>query len=152
MPAGLWFLFVGFALPMICLASMLLRASFFYFAVRDTCYKAAKSQSFTQAQTNANAAWTADVAAWTGLSGTQTTQIVVQSLSTNNQTTSTVPLATVDTQNNLYFIKIIGTGTISPLVAMTAPPFGLNIPGLTAPYNLTMIDQKYAENPNGLTN
>jgi hypothetical protein len=58
---------------------------------------------------------------------------------------------TVNTTNNIYLIRELVNGTVSPLIAMRAGYFGLNIPGLTSTFNLAMRYDSLVENPDGLT-
>jgi hypothetical protein len=148
---GLWLLFVGIAFPLIIMASITYRYVMFYFDCRNSCLKAAKAPSFTQAQATALSIFSQDQQAWNGVSGTETINILIKPLAGGAPTISTTPLASVDTNNNVYFIQAVCDGQISPLVQFGSW-MGLNIPGLTGPYPVTVVVEFYAENPDGLTN
>jgi hypothetical protein len=152
-PAVLWMLFIGIAIPMILIASCGYRALLFYFAVRDSCYKAAKAPSFSQAQTSATTTFNTEVAAWNGISGTESIFIVTKPLNGNPPTISNtkLPANTVNTNLNIYFIREIGNGSIQPLVS-GGTYMGMTIPGLTGPFPLQIKYDTYVENPSGLMN
>jgi hypothetical protein len=152
-PAVLWMLLFGIALPMILLASIGYRGLLFYFAVRDSCYKAAKAASFSSAQTIDATAFNTEVAAWHGIGGTETIFIVTKPLNGNAPSVSStfLPAGSVNTNTNIYFIREIGNGTIQPLVS-AGSLLGLNIPGLSGPFPLQIKYDTYVENPSGLMN
>ena len=152
-PAVLWMLFFGIAIPMILLAGFAYRGLLFYFAVRDSCYKAAKAPSFSAAQNTATTTFNTEVAAWHGISGTEAVDVGVKALTSGTLTYLPGPLApgSVNTSANIYFIREIGTGSIQPLIS-TGPFLGMNVPGLSGPFPLTVKYETYVENPQGLTN
>lgn len=153
-PGTIWALFIVLAFPAMCYASLFYRATFVYFATRDACYYAAKSATFTLAQGQANTRFTNDMATFNGISGTYTLYIVAQPIAGGSPTFFTSPLSQnqLDTTNNVYFMKVVTASTIQPLFSMGPSWLGMSIPGLTGPYNLTVVSQFYAENPSGLTN
>ena len=51
LPAVLYLLFIGVAVPMLILGSMFGRAFLLYSATQDACIQAARSRSFTEAKT-----------------------------------------------------------------------------------------------------
>jgi hypothetical protein len=152
-PAVLWMLFIGIAIPMILIASCAYRGLLFYFAVRDSCYKAAKAPSFSQAQASATTTFNIEVAGWHGISGTETIFIMTKPLNGNPPTISStkLPANTVNTNLNIYFIREIGNGSIQPLLS-TGAFMGLNIPGLSGPFPIQIKYDTYVENPSGLMN
>ncbi|PWT94306.1 MAG: hypothetical protein C5B53_13495 [Candidatus Melainabacteria bacterium] len=153
-PGTIWALFIMLAFPAMCYASLFYRATFVYFATRDASYYAAKSATFTLAQTNANTRFTTDMNTFNGISGTYTLYIVAQPIAGGTPTYYTAPLApgTLDTTNNVYFLKVVTASTIQPLFNMGPSWLGMSIPGLTGPYNLTVVSQFFSENPTGLMN
>lgn len=153
LPAGMIFLFVGVAIPLLVLSSITYRALFLYFACRDSCIRAAKAPTFTEAQTRASASFTRSVAGFNEISGTQNLRIVIKPLSGGALSVVTGPLAagSVNTTNNVYFIRELVNGTVAPLVSMNGKYLGLNIPGLTASFNLSLRYDALVENPDGLT-
>ena len=153
LPAVMFLLFIGLAIPMMCYASSLYRTVFFYFAVRDACNRAAKASTFTLAQTTASTIFASDVLAWHHVSGTQSIKIMIKPIPSGAPTFSSTALApgTVNTNSNMYFIRETAAGSISPLFG-PGQWLGLNIPGFTGPMPLNIIVDAYVENPNGLTN
>lgn len=153
-PGTIWALFIALVFPAMCYASLFYRATFVYFATRDAAYYAAKSSTFTNGQTNASTKFTTDMNTFSGISGTYTLYIVAQPIAGGAPTLYTSPLGTggLDTQNNVYFLKVVTTSTIQPLFTMGPSWLGLSIPGLTGPYHLTVVAQCYSENPTGLMN
>ena len=153
LPAGLILLFIGIFIPLMILASISYRVSLLYFATRDSCIRAAKAPTFTAAQLKAQTTLARDIAAFSELAGSETIQIMTKPLSGGSATFSSVrlPPNSVDTNNNIYFIKETVNGTVAPLVTMKPSYFGSSIPGLTASFNVQMTFEAYVENPNGLT-
>ncbi len=151
LPAGMIFLFVGVAIPLICLASVTYRASLLYFACRNSCIKAAKAPTWTEAVTRANTTFNQSVAAFTEISGTQQIRILIKPISGSNPSTVSGPLARNSiTSNNLYFIRETCNGTVAPLFGMGSY-LGLQIPGLTSQFRLRLRYDALVENADGLT-
>jgi hypothetical protein len=153
-PGTIWALFIALVFPAMCYASLFYRATFVYFATRDASYYAAKSSTFTNAITNASTKFTTDMSAFNGVSGTYVLYIVAQPIAGGSPTFYTSPLGVggLDTQNNVYFLKVVTSSTIQPLFSMGPSWLGMTIPGLTGPYQLTVVSQCYSENPTGLMN
>jgi hypothetical protein len=163
MPSFLYFLTFAIAVPMVCAATMAMRGVFFLFACRDATNKAAKCASVLNDNTTitpntvsavntAAAAFKTDMAAWTGITGTLNITIVGKS------TTGKAPVGpfttsapTIDTTNFIYFIHGTGVGSITPLISI-GKFMGLDVPGLTEPFPLTINVESYVENPTGLLN
>jgi hypothetical protein len=148
---GLWLLFVGIGFPLIILASITYRYVMFYFDCRNSCLRAAKAPTFTQAQATALSIFSQDQQAWNGVTGTETINILIKPLAGGAPTISTTPLTKIDADNNIYFIQAVCNGQINPLVQFGSW-MGLSIPGLTGPYPVNVVVEFYAENPDGLTN
>jgi hypothetical protein len=153
-PGTIWVLFIILVFPAMCYASLFYRATFVYYATRDSAYYAAKSPTFTQASSNASTRFTTDMSAFNGISGTYTLYIVAQPIAGGSPTyyTAPIPQASFDPANNVYFLKVVTASTIQPLFSMGPDWLGMSIPGLTGPYNLTVVAQCFSENPTGLTN
>jgi len=125
-----------------------------YFAVRDSCYQAAKSQTFTLAQSNAAAAWTRDKNAWTGIDPTssEVIYIITQPINGGPEQKTATKLPTSpgpDPAVNAYFIRLIAQTSVEPF--FYGKWQGFKIPGLTAPIPLQMTYQCFVENTAGLT-
>lgn len=152
LPAGMLFLFVGIAIPLLILCSITYRASLLYFACRDSCIRAAKAPTWTEAVSRAATSFNRNVSAFTEISGTHQIRIVIKPVNGTSPSLVTGPIsqASLNKTDNLYFIRETVTGTVSPLIAMGGY-FGMNIPGLTAPFSLTVKADALVENPDGLT-
>jgi hypothetical protein len=158
MPATMYLIFFGLLLPLIGMATIGYRISLAYFAVKDSCYKAAKSATFStppnSAVSNAAAAWAQDTAAWNGITGTYTISIVTQPIAGGTETISTTKLPTTPAPNtalNMYFIRLVATCQVQPFFPAPGGWMGLQVPGLTKAYPMTMKYQYYVENTAGLT-
>lgn len=151
MPATMYLIFIGLLIPMIGLVTFGYRAALINFSVKDACYKASKSSTFTNAKANMNAAWTADSKLWSGVSGTPTLMSVKHPLNGGPETTSVSPLAkgTVDKTNNIYFYRLNATCVIQPIFGGSW--LGMKVVGLNVPYTCNMTYQNYCESPDGLT-
>ncbi len=152
LPAGMIFLFVGVAIPLICLASVTYRASLLYFACRNSCIKAAKAPTWTEAVSRAATTFNQSVSAFTEISGTHQIRILIKPVSGATPSTVSGPLArnSISTSNNLYFIRETVNGTVSPLFGMGSY-LGLQIPGLTSAFRLRLRYDALVENADGLT-
>ncbi len=153
LPAGMIFLFVGIAVPMLILSSISYRAVLLYFACRDSCIRAAKAPTFSEAQTRATTSFNRSIAGFHEISGTQQIRIVIKPLTGTGSSVVNGPLPSnsVNTSNNVYLIRELVNGTVSPLIAMGGGYFGMNIPGLTSTFNVAMRYDALVENPDGLT-
>lgn len=154
MPAGLYLLFVGIALPMLVLASMFTRTFLLYQATIDSCKRAARASSYTDANTKATDVFNQNAAAWNGVSGTPTFSVLVKPLNGNPTQVKTAPLpaGSVKISENVYLARVVVNGQVEPLVPVGYTWQGMSIPGLTAAYPLTLNYVSYFENPSGLTN
>lgn len=153
LPAGMIFLFVGIAVPLLILSSISYRAVLLYFACRDSCIRAAKAPTFSEARTRATASFNRSIAGFTEISGTQQIRIVIKPLTGTGSSVVSGPLPSnsINTSNNIYLIREFVNGTVSPLIAMKGGYFGLNIPGLTSTFNIALRYDALVENPDGLT-
>ncbi len=132
---------------------MAYRALLLHNATRDCCNQACKAANYTTAQTVASAQFNKDISPFSGISGTEQLVILIKPLAGGTATISTTKLSpnSVNPSSYVYFYKSIVTGQIAPLTWFTSGWMGLNIPGLTGPYSITITSESYVENPNGLT-
>ena len=155
LPAVLYLLFIGIAVPMLILGSMFGRAFLLYSATQDACIQAARSRSFTEAKTTMTSVFNNGVSSWTGLSGTPTFSVLVKPLtaSASQVKTSPLPDGSIQISQNVYLARVVVDGQIDPLIHFSGSGGwqGMKIPGLTEPYPLTMSHVSYFENPQGLT-
>lgn len=159
-PAVMYLIFIGLLVPLIGLATFGYRIAMIYFATRDACYKAAISSTFGTvsssppgAVANAASTWNRDVAAWHGISGNETIYIVQHPINGSAETLYTAKLtaAQVNTQANMYFIRLIAQCNIQPFFPTPGGWQGMAVPGLTTQFPITMKYQTYVENTSGLT-
>jgi hypothetical protein len=165
-PGVIMLIFLGFCFPLIGLMTFSYRASLLWFSVRDAAYAAATQANFTSgmgptgkqnAQDQAVATWNRDTASWTGITpaaGSPAITIIITANPAGTTTTSTTKLAKVDTSANIYFMQTTGTATIQPLLGTGWLLLFMNVsvPGLNAPYTVSMTQQVYVENPQSLLN
>jgi len=153
MPAGLYLLFVGIALPMLVMASMFTRTFLLYQATIDSCTKSARAASYTEAQAKATSVFNDNAAAWSGVSGTPTFAILVKPLNGGATQVKTAPLpdGSVQISQNVYLARVVVQGQVEPLVPIGNTWQGMSIPGLTKAYPLELNYVSYFENPSGLT-
>ncbi|HEY9786733.1 MAG TPA: hypothetical protein V6D17_15125 [Candidatus Obscuribacterales bacterium] len=151
-PAGLILLILGIFIPLLIISSITYRVSLLWFATRDSCLKAAKAPTFTEANNRAQTNFNRNIAGFPGISGTATIQIMIKPLSGGPPTFSStaLPASSIDTNNNIYFIRETANGTLNPLVQMSSY-FGKSIPGLTGPFNVQTRFEALVESPNGLS-
>lgn len=146
--------------PMLNLATVGLRSTFFLCASREAAHIAAHSKTFQNSISSSEPS--AQVAAQNtaqtiqnGFSGISLssvqTSIVAVNINTQQVTDYTAPLSSPpDTNTNVYNIKVKVTGTVKPLIQYNGTLFG-SVPGLTAPMSLSAQSQEFCENPQGLT-
>lgn len=164
-PIALWLGFIVFALPLTALATFTYRACSVYFAVRDTCKRAARADTYTDAKAIAATTWAKDISAWTGISGTENITILAQStgLAFDNGTQLLPTPAAVKAfmqadayhatyaANSYSFLMVLNaTTTLDPLLPCNSAWFGLSVPGLNAPFTLTTNYQTVVENRVGM--
>jgi hypothetical protein len=168
LPLGLWLAFIFFAMPFICLATIGYRAAFFYFAVAESCSRAATASSFTGAVKTCNRIFKTDVSSFNGISGPSIQLFIIeQPLPKPGQTPSTsndestgkgtakispVKLVEVFPEDNAYYVQAVGKAQINSLLCFGPNGWlGLNIPGLTSAFEFPVTYKKYVESPQGLT-
>ncbi len=160
LPAVLYLLFIGLCIPLIAGAVFSYRVSMAYFAARDAATQASRSATFTAAQTAATTAWNKDTAAWNGISAVSENLYIVthtiqdagsngQSDGTESVTSTKLAQGTVNVAANVYFYRTVCVVTIQPWFGGSW--FGMAIPCVTAPYNLSLHYEEVVENTAGLT-
>jgi len=154
MPAGLYLLFIGIGLPMLVMASMFTRSFLLYQATIDSCKKAARAASFTEAKTKATDVFNQNAAAWSGVSGTPTFSVLVKPIGPGSTEVKTAPLpnGSIQVSQKVYLARVVVAGQVEPLIRIGNTWQGMSIPGLTQPYPLEVNYVSYFENPSGLVN
>jgi len=139
-----------------------MRFGFLWNAAREAALQAAQCQTFqNDSSIGVSAVNTADLWATKATAGFQGIAIVppvnvyivqtnVQSGATTRGTSRTALSAAADTDNNIYDIQVEINGQIQPLVTVPFGGGGINVPGLTAPFPVTVRSQYSAEVPQGL--
>lgn len=158
-PIVLWFLIFLLFFPMLDLMAVTIRTTFLFMAAHNAVTAASRARSFS-ASINGypTAATLADSVAHQTIDkfgGVQIASMQTAILVTNTATKAvarfTSPLTTpADSIANTYHIEVTLNGVIQPLIPYNVGVFG-SIPGLTTPINLTVKDQRYAENAQGLS-
>ena len=157
-PVMLWFLLVIILFPMINLSTVCLRSYFLYQACHNAAVAASKATSFetsfapnVSSKDSANQIATEIAAKWSGVHLTSvTTQLVTTDINTLVETVSNTRLALPpNVAANNYHVRVTVTGTVDPLLIFNLGILG-GIPGLTSPIALTMNDQNFVENTQGL--
>jgi|GEM_PF-517880 len=154
LPVVLLLLFVFLLLPLLIFVSLGYRGSFLYFAADAANKRAAKAPTYTEATIRAASALTTNLNGFTGISTTSPVIAVLEKpLSGGAPVIHTSKLApgSVDTSKNIYFVMSRVEADLAPLVQFNGGFMGMNIPGLTGPFHLSVNTESYAENPSGLT-
>lgn len=161
LPLVLWALFILFLIPFIDLATVALRYTFVVAASRDAAFIAAKSKTFLSdiSASQRSATHMADeTARRTATAFSEitvrdvTTRILITNLTSRIITVSAVPLAVpANSSENLYEIEVTVNADINPLITFNAS-FLPNVPGLSAPVNVSVSSRGFCESPQGLTN
>lgn len=158
-------------LPLACLASLGIRYTFMFYAVRQAAREAAKS---TQFFTNASAlqksclnrakeiiALFADSTGSNGLTVSPANvhcYVDITNLSTGTTTTpgvdTPIPSGTpISTTNNLYNVRVQVQAQIRPLFEASGNAggwFGTGVPGLSKPFPILFVCSAMSERPDGL--
>lgn len=158
MPFVMWTLLLGLVLPLIVLASMGMRYSFFLNAAREAVHAAAQCKSFQQdyppdisTVNTAQQKATEAVKAFSGLTlNSVTTSILTSPIGGGSVTSQTTKLAAAaDEEKNVYQIQVQLQGQIDPVLKLPSGVLG-DIPGLSAPFRIQTIAKEAAENTQGL--
>lgn len=155
LPVVLWILFVGLLFPLLIYSSIGYRGSILYFAADSASKKAAKSATYTDASTRAGAVLSTILGPFSGIavSAPPTISVMAKPIAGGAPTIypGKVAAGAIDTTKYLYFVMSKVDADLSPLVQFGGGWMGMNIPGLTGPFHLTINTQAYAENPTGLS-
>jgi hypothetical protein len=166
LPLGLWIVFVGIGFPLFILATLTARFALFWEAAREAAQAACQAQTFysnppfpataLSAVNAANSAANNVLSTFPGSSLTQPVQVWIVITPVTNRG-SLIPslygpnmaLSAVDTDVNMYQVRVVLTGKVQPVVTLPIPYFG-NIPGLTQAFPTTVAEERVFENPEGL--
>jgi hypothetical protein len=157
-PIVLWVVIFFLLFPLLDLAAVCLRTTFLYIVVHAATLEAARAKTFLSPINNSPSAVqlanNQAQAAVSSFPGVSLNQIAVNILTTNVSslvvTRQKTPLASpADSSTNTYQIEVSVLGSVAPFITNGSGLFG-NIPGLTSPIQLTLVDRQFCENPQGL--
>lgn len=154
MPLLILMALVVIGIPFIGMSTLALRAAFMYSNVKSACAIASRSTSFNEAKSKAESSLSSGCAAFNGvkLEDCQISIITkVMATGSERESFTTIPPESLDTEHNLYLIRVKASAAISPLVQISTAFCGGNVPGLTEPYMLTVRSEAFAERPKGLS-
>jgi hypothetical protein len=167
-PAAIWIVFVGIGLPLIILASLALRFGLFWEAAKQAAQVSCQAQTFqanpafpANALSASNSAYITANNTIQAVGGCSLNQVNVYIGSTpmNSLTTTwlnagapnqPISPSLIDTDQNVYSIKVVLVGQVNPLITFNLPYFG-NIPGITQPLPASVAEERVFENPMGLS-
>jgi len=167
-PAAIWIVFVGIGFPLIILASLALRFGLFWEAAKQAAQVSCQAQTFQANPAFPASALSAVQSAYvtannsiSAVGGCSLNQVDVYIGSTPMTSLTTTwlnagspnqPISAnlIDTDQNVYSIKVVLIGQVNPLITVNLPYFG-NIPGLTQPLPATVAEERVFENPAGLS-
>jgi hypothetical protein len=159
LPLVLWFLFIVILFPMLNLGTICLRSYFLFQSCHNGALTAAKAKSFEtsvgsdlSSKDSAKATVESIAKTWHGVRVNNIlTQIIQTKISDHQETVYSGKLTTPpDLSANTYQIRVTVTGETDPFVLFNLGFLG-GIPGLTGPMVITMNDQNFVENTQGLT-
>lgn len=163
LPVSLWIIFIGIAMPLLCLVLTTVRYGLFLEAAREAADVASQAQNYVGSGTGQSGAIalaqsqaTAVAASFSGLSISPSDVhcwIVITPITTTGSSTligpDTALAVPADPTQNLYQIRVTVAGQIQPMVSMFEGAFVL--PGLNAPIYVATEMTRVCENPTGLT-
>jgi len=166
LPLGLWIVFVGIGFPLFILATLSVRFALFWQAAREASQAACQAQTFynnppfpAKALSAVNAAGATAQSVLNTFPGCKLTQpvqvwIVITPISSSGMLPPSLygpnmALSAVNTDLNMYQIRVVLTGKVEPLITMPLAYFG-NIPGLTQAFPTSIAEERVFENPDGL--
>jgi hypothetical protein len=166
LPLGLWMVFVGIGFPVFILATLTARFALFWEAAREAAQAACQARTFynnppfpstaLSAVNAANSAASNVLATFPGSTLTQPAQVWIVITPISSQGTLTpnmygpnMALSAVNTDLNMYQVRVVLTGKVQPLFTLPFSYFG-NIPGLTQAFPTTVAEERVFENPEGL--
>lgn len=157
-PVSLWMVFVVFFIPMFSLASITLQTTLLNISLQDAVQAASKSRTFTQdsdegpsASNVAKEVFQAHKQLFPSLA-TANIELDILQTQINGNTTSRFPTAMqtpANTDQFVYQVEGLASASIEPLLKLNDSLFG-NIPGLTAPINVSFRARQMFENAQGL--
>jgi len=166
LPAGLWIIFCGILMPLLCLILTTVRFALFWEAAREASDAACQAQTYitgTQSGSPPGATTIAQNTAYnvstmfSGITIDPDTDVNCYIIITPLASTTSLPpvgpntgLTTVpDPTVNLYQLRVDVTGQIQPILCLSSQMFG-SIPGLTMPFAAKLSMVRVIENPHGL--
>jgi len=163
--AALYLLFLFLFFPMLDLATMGLRAFFLWFACEQAAMAGAKgtvwsntaypNNYYTCIQTQAQSAATSFVNMFSGITVTSGPNLVVIAQAIPNTSAATInpytPSPSTYLDKSLYvpILQVTMTGTVQPFIVIPFIP--MSIPGLNAPFTMTVMSEQQIENPTALS-
>ncbi len=138
LPAALILLMIGFAFPLIIMASIFYKVYMFECIIKNAAQLGATQQDFATATSTASTYCTSNTPA--GIVVNAPTCSLIQRAITY---TSGSPATSKTYQ--AYFLQVQSSGQMSPLVQL-GTFFGMQIPGLTGPITLQATQAVYFEN------
>ncbi len=158
LPGVLWLIFIVLLFPLVDFCTMGIRAALVFSACNQASLAASKARSYQvgdstypSAQDYALSVAQTDCSSWSGVSlNSVSTQILITDINTQVQTRQPGKLTNPpDTASNTYQVEVTINASIDPLVTVNLP-FLANIPGISAPYQLSVTQRNYVENSQGL--
>lgn len=156
---ALFILVIGVFFPLTNLVSVTMRTALINNAVQQTAAAAARCKTFNasisaqdpSSKALATSTFNSLASKIGGFSASSVqTYIVVTNISSGASTTQSAMLsAPADTNVNVYAIRVVATGQVSPLVSCSSSFFG-NVPGLTTPMTYSSTASSYSECTQGL--
>ncbi|HEY9776654.1 MAG TPA: hypothetical protein V6C81_23020 [Planktothrix sp.] len=166
LPMGLWFLLIGFFIPLLGLATFGYKIAQVYWATKDAAYVASVTSTYDPStgppacvgmKVAADNVFANDMAGFnaTGAIGTHTLQILQKTVgSTGAPVIVTPPLAkgSLNVTTYIYFARYVTVSNIPPFLGSGWKyAWFPAIAGLNAPLTVQLSYDDYVENPNGLT-
>jgi hypothetical protein len=165
MPMALWVMVVCIAFPMIVMVTLSIRFGLFWNAAREAVKQAAQCQTYEvdppasiggqSAVNTAQQVTNQALSTFSGITLVAPAQVYIVQVPLGAPGTTTLIgpgtklTAPADSDNYIYQIQVILQGQIAPLVPLNASVFGV-IPGLTAPFPVSVKAQQQVENMQGL--
>lgn len=142
--------------PMVDYCSLGIRTAFVFSACNQATLTASKARSYEVGTTDAPSAQSLAqsiaslcASSWQGIHLiSTTTKIVTTNINTQVQTKQSGKLTSPpNTADNTFQLEVTLTADVDPLINV---PFFANIPGISAPYRMVVVQRNYFENSQGL--
>ncbi len=155
-PGVIGLILLALFFPMVDYCSLGIRASLVFSACNQATLTASKARSYEVGSTDAPSAKdlaqsTAQLCStpWQGIHLISTsTKIVTTNINTQVQTKQSGKLTSPpNTADNTFQLEVTLTADVDPLINV---PFFANIPGISAPYRMVVVQRNYFENSQGL--